>query len=290
MHEPVLYQEIIDFFSPLKMTTFVDGTVGLGGHAIGILTAHPEIQRFYGIDRDWEALNHSRIRLAPFQEKVVLHQGSFTEIDELVEGSVEGILLDLGVSSLQLDCPDKGFSFYKEGPLDMRMDPSQVTTAEEIVNKFSEQNLGQLFKEYGEERKWRQAAKAIVEARRKKRITTTKQLREIVEAVIPWGGRKIHPATLVFQAIRIKVNEELILLQEVLPKAIALLAPGGRLGVISFHSLEDRIVKEQFRKFCVEEKSAHLLTRKPIVAQDEERKKNRRSRSAKLRFLEKKCA
>jgi 16S rRNA (cytosine1402-N4)-methyltransferase len=289
-HEPILVEAFLSFFQHKRIAIFIDGTLGGGGHAHALLEHHPEIKRFYGLDQDELALQIAAQRLAPFAEKVRLVHGNFRKIKELVaEEDVDGIFLDLGVSSMQLDRPEKGFSLYKEGPLDMRMDSSQLLDAEKVVNTFSEKELGRIFRELGEEPKWRAAAKAIVEGRKKKRIKTTTDLTQTLKHVLTWSsrkGKKIHPMTLVFQALRIFVNDELKAVEEVIPEAIDLLAPGGRLGVISFHSLEDRIVKHTFRHFALEKKVL-LLTKKPLVASYEEVKRNPRSRSAKMRFVEK---
>jgi len=289
-HEPILVKEFLSFFSELTLRHYIDGTVGAGGHAHAILEAHPEIERLYGFDRDPEALEIAGETLKSFQEKITLIHSNFLDFDQYVPESVEGIFLDLGVSSMQLDRPEKGFSLYKEGPLDMRMDPTSHPDAEEVVNHYSEKELGQIFREYGEEPRWRQAAKAIVEARRKKRLKTTTDLTEALKLVLTWGGRrgkKIHPMTLVFQALRIFVNDELKGLEKAIPKGIEALAPGGRFGVLTFHSLEDRIVKHTFRRFAMEEKVVKVLTKKPLIAGEEETRRNPRSRSAKLRFIEK---
>jgi 16S rRNA (cytosine1402-N4)-methyltransferase len=197
---------------------------------------------------------------------------------------VDGVFLDIGVSSMHLDDPEKGFSFSKEGPLDMRMDPKLRTTASDVVNRFSEKKLVEIFKEYGEERKSYKAAKAIVEYRRKKKITSTKELAEILKGVC-FKKPHLHPATLVFQALRIYVNDELAALEEGIDKAIDCLNNRKRIGVISFHRLEDRIVKEAFKK--LNKKKGKILTKKPIEATTEETKKNPRARSAKMRFFEK---
>jgi 16S rRNA (cytosine1402-N4)-methyltransferase len=288
-HIPILLEEFLSYFQGKKIRYFVDGTLGAGGHAEAILQAHPEIEKFYGIDRDPEALEIAKTRLKPFKEKIFLCHGSYEEIDQFVPQPIDGAFLDLGVSSMQLDRPEKGFSLYKEGPLDMRMDPHADLDAARIVNTFSEQQLGRIFREYGEEPRWKRAAKSIVEARKKHKIKTTVQLSEILSHALSWKGRKskkIHPATLIFQALRIAVNRELEGLQIGLPKILSLLAPQGRLGVISFHSLEDRIVKTVFKEESFE-KRISILTKKPVVASREEIKKNTRSRSAKLRFAEK---
>ena len=269
---------------------FIDGTVGAGGHAQALLENHPEIERFYGFDQDELALEIAADTLAPFSEKVKLIHGNFRNLKTLVpEKKIDGIFLDIGVSSMQLDRPEKGFSLYKEGPLDMRMDASNAIDAAQVVNTFSEKELGNIFRDLGEEPRWRTVAKTLVEARKKKRIKTTTDLTEALKHVLTWGGRKgkkIHPMTLVFQALRIYVNDELGAIQEAIPQAIDLLAPGGLLGIISFHSLEDRIVKYAFRA-AAQEKCVSLLTKKPLIADREEIRQNPRSRSAKLRFVEK---
>jgi 16S rRNA (cytosine1402-N4)-methyltransferase len=291
LHIPVLMDEILSFLEPLQMTYFMDGTVGFAGHAEAILTAHPEIEEYLAIDQDIEALNASKKRLAPFGDKVTFYHGPFSEFaNAKAKGLFNGILLDLGVSSWQLDQPERGFSFTKEGPLDMRMNREGLLTAEEVVNTFSEKKLGEIIKEYGEEPRWRRAAQAIVEARQKGRIETTTQLSEALARALTWGGnrgKKIHPHTLVFQALRIYVNQELELLKQVLPRAVESLAPGGRLCVISFHSLEDRIVKHTLRSLYVEHREIKILTKKPVEAQIQEVRSNPRARSAKLRVIEK---
>jgi len=283
IHTPVLLKEILSLFS-IPMERFLDGTLGLGGHAEALLLAHPEIKRYYGIDRDPEALGLAEGRLG---SKLIPIHGSFVDMDTLVSEQVDGILLDLGVSSLQLDKAEKGFSFMREGPLDMRMNPEDEIDAAYITNHYSEKELGRIFLEYGEERKWRQVAKAIVEARRRKKFETTFDLCRALDPVLKRVG-KLHPMTRVFQALRIEVNQELKVLERVIPIAIKMLRPGGRLAIIAFHSLEDRIVKYAFRHFMVEEKSVDILTKKPLEADREECRKNPRARSAKLRVIEKK--
>lgn len=291
-HKSVLLKTFLSFYADRPIRTFLDGTIGAAGHARALLEAHPEIERLYGLDQDEEALQIAEKNLEPFRDKVRLIHGNFSEMDHLLPTKeLDGILLDLGVSSMQLDRPEKGFSFSKEGPLDMRMDLSQPLDAATVVNTFPEKKLGEIFRDYGEEPRWRQAAKALVAARQKKRIQTTSDLADSLKLVLTWGGRggkKIHPMTLVFQALRIYVNDELTSLEKVLPKAIELLVPGGRLGVISFHSLEDRIVKHTFRQWTVEKKVVITLTKKPLIADMQEIKENPRSRSAKMRFVEKK--
>jgi 16S rRNA (cytosine1402-N4)-methyltransferase len=291
-HIPILVDTFLSFFSEKKVHTFVDGTLGAGGHAKALLDSHPEIENFYGVDQDPLALGIAAGTLSPYLNKITLIQGNFRFLKDLLPAiKVDGIFLDLGVSSMQLDLPEKGFSLYKEGPLDMRMDPENPWSAERVVNTLPESELGRIFCELGEEPRWRAAAKAIVEGRKKRKIKTTTDLTDILRPVLTWGGRrgkKIHPMTLIFQAIRIFVNDELGAIQEGLPLAIDLLAPGGRLGVLTFHSLEDRIVKHIFRAFAAEKKGL-ILTKKPLIAGREEIRFNPRSRSAKLRFIEKTC-
>ncbi len=289
-HEPILVEQFLTFFQEKNIRVFIDGTVGAGGHAKALLAAHPEIEMFYGLDQDESALQIAEENLRPFSNKVRLVQGNFRNMRKLVaEEEIDGLFLDLGVSSMQLDRPEKGFSFSKEGPLDMRMDPSLEKDAAYVVNFFPEKELGRIFQELGEERRWRAAAKAIVEARKKKRLKTTIDLVEALKFVLTWGGRggkKIHPMTLVFQALRIFVNDELGAIQKAIPQGIDWLSTGGLMGVISFHSLEDRIVKHAFKEAAQQDR-VRLLTKKPLIADRAEVRRNPRSRSAKMRFLEK---
>jgi 16S rRNA (cytosine1402-N4)-methyltransferase len=290
LHHPILTERFLSFFENRTIRTFIDGTLGAGGHAYALLQKHPEIQSFWGIDQDHLALEIAAQKLSHFGNKVKLIQGNFRDLKKLItEENADGIFLDLGVSSMQLDRPEKGFSLYKEGPLDMRMHAGSNLDAAKVVNTFSEKELGKIFRDFGEEPRWRLVAKTLVAARKKRRMETTKDLTEALKHVLTWGGRKgkkIHPMTLVFQALRIYVNDELGALQEAIPQAISLLVPGGRMGIISFHSLEDRIVKHTFRH-AAHQKQALILTKKPIIAEHEEIRQNPRSRSAKLRFLEK---
>ncbi len=285
-HTPVLLNEILEGLSDLDMKEFIDGTLGAGGHAKALLEAHPEICHLYGLDKDKEALELAAQNLQPFGDKIRLIHSGFENMGDLfVKNSMDGILLDLGVSSMQLDQASRGFSFQGEGPLDMRMDKSASFSAKTLINSYSEADLGRIFSEYGEERQWRKAAKAVVFARQKRKIETTAELVNILMPVLsPGGGRgRIHPATRIFQALRIEVNDELNVLKKGIESALTLLRKNGRLLVISFHSLEDRIVKYAFRDFV----SAKILTKKPKQATLEEMRKNARSRSAKLRILEK---
>lgn len=284
-HVPVLLREVLQIFEDRKLKVFFDGTVGGGGHARAILEAHEEIERYFACDRDPAALALAKANLEPWGKKVEWIHAPFGELkDHLRERDVsmiDGFLIDLGVSSMQLDNAERGFSFRKNARLDMRMDPSSGVMAEELVNKLPEAELARIFFEYGEEFRSRAAARAIVLARKKKKIQTTEDLVSVVEPVLRRG--KIHPATKIFQALRIAVNDEMGQLKQGLDAAIDSLSPGGRLAVISFHSLEDRIVKWRFRK----DEQLKILTPKPIVASDEEQRKNPRSRSAKLRGAEK---
>jgi 16S rRNA (cytosine1402-N4)-methyltransferase len=289
MHIPVLLQEILDTFSEKKLTLFFDGTLGGAGHAEALLKAHPECQRYLATDQDSDAIQEAKKKLDPWKEKVKIFMANFSEIDHVMRKEkikqLDGAMLDLGVSSFQLDRPEKGFSFNKEGPLDMRMGQDNELTAERVVNEYTEKQLGEILRTFGEDPRWRKIAKAICEKRRKKRITTTKELKEIIERVYPKRGR-IHPATLTFQALRMFVNQELEHLEKGLNKIISHLAPGARLAVISFHSGEDRCVKQLFKKKYAD-KVVTLVNKKVIKPTIAEIRKNRRSRSAKMRVVEK---
>lgn len=305
-HYPVLLAEVVDAFSSKPLSIVIDGTLGAGGHAEAILEAHPEIQAYIGIDQDPHALSLSSERLKPWASKLILKHGNFAQFDQFLKElslpKPDAILVDLGVSSMQLDQAMRGFSFMQEGPLDMRMDPTNELTAAEIVNTWSAQELGRIFREYGEEKQWRAAARVIVEARQSQPFTTTAELKAVLTpALARYAKKGIHPVTLVFQGLRLCVNRELEVLETFLPKAIDLLAPGGRLAVISFHSLEDRIAKNEMRLaasdkwetsglaglFRDKDPIVKLITRKPIEATEEEVSLNPRSRSAKLRVVEK---
>ncbi len=290
MHEPVLLKEVEQLFAPLEMKVFFDGTIGAGGHAERILEKHGEIELYIGCDVDPKALDIAEKRLAPWRKKVHLVQGNFAEVESFLAKdkvhSIEGALLDLGVSSMQLDTPERGFSFQRSGRLDMRMNPKINVTAEEIVNSYSEKELARIFRDFGEEPQWRKAVRAIIETRRKKPIHTTQELSLLLEKVVKRRG-KIHPATRIFQALRIEVNQELDLLRVGLENITKHLSVHGRLGVISFHSLEDRIVKHSFRAMAKKENGAFdLVWKKPLPPSREEMRKNPRSRSAKFRAIE----
>lgn len=285
-HISVLLQEVLQIFEGMNLSVFFDGTLGAGGHARALLEAHPEIERYIGCDRDPKALAIARKVLEPWGEKVELVRGDYADLPRALKekkvSSIDGFLIDVGVSSMQLDERERGFSFLGDAPLDMRMDPEGELTAAEIVNRYSEKELARIFFEYGEERRSRQVARAIVEARKKKKFRTTAELVQVIKPVATKG--KLHPATLVFQALRIVVNDELGQLQRGIAAAMERLSPGGRMAVISFHSLEDRIVKNAFRdaKGIVK-----ILTKKPIGPTAKEMRENPRSRSAKLRAVEK---
>jgi 16S rRNA (cytosine1402-N4)-methyltransferase len=280
-HNPVLVREVLEVFAGKELPVFFDGTLGAGGHAKALLEAHPEIERYIGCDRDPRAHELAGQVLAPWGEKVEFVRGSYAEKLSEVEGCIDGFLIDIGVSSMQLESGARGFSFMGDAPLDMRMDPEGDLTAEMIVNRYPEAELARIFYEYGEERRSRQVAKAIVEARRRRRIRTTGELVEIIKPVATRG--RLHPATLTFQALRIVVNDELGQLERGLDAAMQKVCPKGRLAVISFHSLEDRIVKNRFRDA---KSRLQVLTKKPIGPTAEEIRANPRSRSSKLRAAE----
>ena len=294
---PVLYQEVLFWMQVRSGGTYVDATVGLGGHAHGILVDSAPDGRLLGVDVDPQALGLASRRLSAFAGRVSLAQGRHRELAVIARQHgferADGILLDLGVSSLQLDDAARGFSFREEGPLDMRMGASGDLTAEEIVNEWPEEELARILYEFGEERRSRRIARAIC-ARRP--VHGTRQLADLIAGVVGHSGR-IHPATRTFQALRIAVNDELSSLRVALPQAAELLAPGGRLLVISFHSLEDRIVKQFMVResknclcpakipqcVCRHVATLSVLTRRPVRPTDEERARNPRSRSARLR-------
>jgi len=301
-HQPVLYNEIIHLLQPHQSGRYVDGTIGAGGHALGILKASDPDGRLLGLDLDILALQLAQNQLESYRERVILVQSSFKnlrkQLDALGWQMVDGILLDLGISSMQIDSPERGFSFRKDALLDMRFDPSNPLNASRLVNELPEADLADLLFNYGEERRSRQVAKAIVEARP---IETTLQLADIVASATTSGRKGLHPATRTFQALRIAVNDELTNLEKTLPQAISSLKPEGRFAVIAYHSLEDRIVKHFFRSeskdcICPPEQivctcghvaSIKLITKRPIRPQAEEISQNPRARSARLRVVEK---
>jgi 16S rRNA (cytosine1402-N4)-methyltransferase len=305
-HVPVLRDEVVRLLAPKSGVIIVDGTVGLGGHAEAILSA-ADGSRLIGIDRDEAALGRARVRLAPFGERVTLVHGDFGDVDRLLDGIgidwIDGLVLDLGISSLQLDDPTRGFSFRLDGPLDMRMDRSAGPAAADWIASASQTVIAEVLSTYGEERYAARIARAIDEARQQGPIETTAALAGIVRAAVPAAYRhgRIDPATRTFQAIRIRVNGELDALEAALHDGFARLSRGGVLAVISFHSLEDRIVKRFFQRAtadcicppelptCVCEKrvEAEILTKRPIVPGTDEVGENPRARSAKLRAARK---
>ncbi len=280
----------MEYLAPGPGKTIVDATVGLGGHSELILQKLPQ-GKLIGIDQDGQSLALAQERLSPFQDSCLLIQDNFTNLDHILNRlgvqEIDGILFDLGLSSFQLGEGSRGFSFLREGPLDMRMDLRQRTTARDLVNRLPEKDLDQILFEFGEERWHRRIAQRIAKARKRAPITTTTQLAELVTRAIPRATSwRIHPATRTFQALRIAVNRELEALDQAIRKATDFLKVGARIVVISFHSLEDRIAKTRLRDFAREERLT-LLTRKPIVPTSEEIARNPRSRSAKLRSAEK---
>ena len=295
-HIPVLVGEVLQSLRPQTQALYVDATLGEGGHAEALLRASVPSGRVIGIDRDAEVLEVARQRLASFGSRVDLVHGHTAELRNILEvlgvAQVDGILFDLGVSSYQLETAARGFSFAREGPLDMRMDRTAEPTAATLVNMLGEWELANVIMRYGEERWARRIARAILRARRHAPLQTTQDLAAIITQVIPPSARppRIHPATRTFQALRIAVNEELSRLEESLNVAIACLRPGGRLCVIAYHSLEDRIVKRTFQAHANSSETAtprvRLLMRKPVICTLAERRVNPRARSAKLRVLE----
>lgn len=305
-HRPVLYEAVLEGLAPRPNGCYIDATVGAGGHAEGILNASTPRGRLLGIDADPQAVALTRQRLVAFGDRATLAQGNFSQLASIASArgfvNVDGILFDLGLSSMQLAAPERGFSFQQDGPLDMRFDPSGRTTAADLVNELGERELADILRRYGQERQARRIARAIVSARP---LHSTMQLCTLIERVMacPVAGPKrrwepIHPATRTFQALRIAVNDELSALSKALPQTLGLLAKGGRLVVISFHSLEDRITKQFFEQeardcicppeipvcMCGHRARLSIITRHPIRPSEEEIAVNPRSRSARLRI------
>jgi len=305
IHKPVLAAEVLAALRPQPGGRFVDGTLGGAGHATLLLNASSPTGWLFGCDRDGVAVEAASRRLAAqFAGRFEVRRGNYTELaDWLPAASCDGVLLDLGVSSPQLDAPERGFSFQQDGPLDMRMDDRQKLTAADLVNGEAAEALARIFWEYGDERESRRFARAIVQDRAERSFATTRQLAELIERLSPRGGRRAHPATRIFQALRIAVNDEIGSLQRGLAAAVQVLKPGGRLAVITFHSLEDRTAKEfgrertrdytftgpvdvpELRQPRAPELS--WVSRKAILPRAEEIAENPRARSAQLRVWEK---
>jgi len=296
--------EVLDALKPTPGGRYADGTVGGAGHAAGILNASSPTGWLYGCDRDGAAVEAARARLAAFAGRFEIRQGNFAEMAAWIPAaSCNGVLLDLGVSSPQLDSPERGFSFQHDGPLDMRMDTRQLLKAADLVNGARADELAKIFWEYGGERESRRLAKAIVRDRARRKFETTRQLAELIEKISPRDGKKTHPATKVFQALRIAVNDEIGSLKLGLEAVMKILNPGGRLAIITFHSLEDRVVKEfgreRTRGYSItgdvdvpelrQPRAPELkwVTRRAIKPGEAELRKNPRSQSAQLRVLEK---
>ena len=304
-HVPIMVTEVLTLLDPSRGGVFVDGTLGGGGHAEAVLSALPETGKLFGIDRDDDALKAAGARLSRFGDRFTAIKGNFFDMKELLAAhgvdKVDGILLDLGVSSHQLDAAERGFSYKAEAPLDMRMDQSAPLTAKIVVNEWPESELRRIFWEYGEEKFSGKIAARIVERRKERPIETTTELAELIKSAIPakFRNEPQHPARRCFQAIRIAVNGELDGLYDAIVSAHDLLNPGGRLAILTFHSLEDRIVKNAFRTFenpctcpksapvciCGKKPTAKVLTRHPLVASEQEQKENSRATSAKLRAI-----
>ena len=304
MHVPVLLNETLDLLVTNPAGTYIDGTLGRGGHSLEILKRLSPEGRLIGLDRDAEAIKQTAETLSAFGEQTQQVHGNFADMKELCASigvmKVDGVLLDLGVSSPQLDVAERGFSFGKDGPLDMRMDQTQGRSAADWVNDEDEETLANVIYRFGEDRDSRRIARAIVRAREEQRIERTLELAEIVERAK--GGRRgpTHPATKTFQALRMAVNAELESLETGLEAGLLMLREGGRMAVITFHSLEDRMVKQCFKRhtvrreslqqggerLIVDEPAVRLVNRKPITAAEEELSENPRSRSAKLRVVE----
>ena len=307
-HRSVLLEETVNGLNIRPDGIYVDGTLGGGGHAYEICRRLGNKGSIVGIDQDEAAIEAAGIRLKDFGEKVTIVRSNYCEMKSVLQGlgidKVDGIVLDLGVSSYQLDTAEKGFSYREDAPLDMRMDRRQTMTARDIVNDYSAKDLYRVIRDYGEDKFARNIAKHIVIEREKRSIETTGQLTEIIRGAIPMKFQKKsgHPAKRTFQAIRIELNRELDVLKNSLDEMIDLLNPGGRLCIITFHSLEDRIVKSAFKKnedpctcpkdfpvcVCGKVSKGSILTRKPILPSEEELEENSRSKSAKLRIFERK--
>ncbi len=304
VHKTVMVAEVLAALKPKPVGRYADGTLGGAGHTAAILEASSPTGWLFGVDQDGDAIEAANARLAKFTGRFEIRQGNFAELANWIEaGTYDGVLLDLGVSSPQLDWAERGFSFQQDGPLDMRMNKSQSLTAAKLVNEASAEELANLFFELGGERDSRRMARAIERDRSLRKFETTRQLAELIERISPRAGKKAHPATKIFQALRIAVNDEIGSLKRGLEGALKILKPGGRLAVITFHSLEDRVVKEFGRTLSRDyvvtgevdvpelRKPAapklKFVNRKAILPSENELKENPRSRSAQLRVLEK---
>lgn len=306
-HNPVLYEKTLESLKIDSKGTYVDGTLGGGGHAYGICQGLGGEGWFIGIDRDKAAISAGREKLKTFNCQKSFVQNNYAEIKDVLNSlgvlGIQGALLDLGVSSFQLDNPERGFSYMQDAPLDMRMCEEDTLTAHRVVNQYTKGDLIRIIKEYGEERWASRIAEFIVKAREEKSIDTTKELVSVIKKAIPAAARREgpHPAKRTFQAIRIEVNNELDVLEQAIEDFVDVLEPGGRMAVITFHSLEDRIVKEVFQRrlnpcICPKEfpictcgkiPDIKKITKKPIISNEEELEENPRARSAKLRVIEK---
>jgi len=291
LHVPVLLEETMDFLGVNREGVYIDCTIGLGGHALELLERNP-MAKLLGFDLDEQSLLKTKERLKHYTERVELYHSDFKYLPDLDLNfsEIKGILLDLGISSYHLDSPERGFSYNKQGPLDMRLDLRNKTTAAKLVNKSSERRLAQIFFDFGELRQARRLAKAIVSLRKVKKIETTTDLLEIVEDVCQWRPQrgKTHPAARVFQALRIEINQELKGLSNFFERIVYKIKSKTRIVAISFHSLEDRIIKRAFMDLASSEEapSLKILTKKPVTPTEREIQKNFRARSAKLRAAE----
>lgn len=305
-HKPVLLEEVIENLNIKPDGIYIDGTLGGGGHSKEILKKLNKDGLLIGIDQDKEALEAAKNNLKDYKDQVIFVNDNYSNLENILKENnikkVDGILLDIGVSSHQVDTQERGFSYHNDGPLDMRMNREANISAYDIVNNYSQNELSEIIYKYGEEKWAKRISEFIVKGRKIKPIETTLELVEILKKAIPSGARRDkHPGIKTFQAIRIEVNKELDVLENIIPKAINSLKPGGRLCIISFHSLEDRIVKEAFNYafstcicpdelpicVCDKEREIKIITRRPIEASEIEKKENSRARSSKLRVCEK---
>jgi len=291
---PVLLEEVLTYLDCRSGKTYVDGTVGRAGHSLAILERSSPDGQLIGLDWDEEALDRAGTLLAPFGSRFRLLKNNFRDLPSVLQTlaipKVDGILLDLGVSTEQLESAERGFSLRLNGPLNMRMNQELKTNARDLLQRLSVDELARIIREYGQERWARRIARRIVEERKRRPLETTKDLAEIIRRSVPFSRGRIHPATRTFQALRIQVNEELRHLEAFLEEGPEVLNPSGRLAIISFHSLEDRIVKGQFRRWAGgprgERRDFRIVTPKPVIPSAEEIARNPKARSAKLRVLE----